>query len=101
MLELAPSRGRAAANSPPGGVAWRNLTIKDKRMKQLTILLGILLLVGCAGERLESGRPPVPQEFAMDKSYRIGVGDELKIQVWRNEELSGQVPVRQIGRAHV
>lgn len=66
-------------------------------MKYLIILLSVLL-VACASEHLESGKPPVPEEFAMDKNYRIGVGDELKIQVWRNEELSTQVPVRPDGK---
>lgn len=66
-------------------------------MKYLIILLSVLL-ASCASEHLESGKPPVPQEFAMDKSYRIGVGDELKIQVWRNDELSAQVPVRPDGK---
>ncbi|MDM3870603.1 polysaccharide biosynthesis/export family protein [Porticoccus sp. W117] len=29
--------------------------------------------------------------------YKIGVGDQLEINVWRNEELSGTVPVRPDG----
>ena len=66
-------------------------------MKYLVILLSVLM-TACAAERLESGPPPAPQEFATDKSYRIGVGDELKIQVWRNDELSVQVPVRPDGK---
>lgn len=57
-----------------------------------------LLMTACASEQLESGSPPVPSEFTTDKSYFIGVGDELKIQVWRNEELSAQIPVRPDGK---
>jgi polysaccharide biosynthesis/export protein len=57
-----------------------------------------LLLGGCASERLESGPPPAVNEFAMDNQYRIGVGDELHVQVWRNEELSAKVPVRPDGK---
>lgn len=67
-------------------------------MKKIVFLLLSVLLAACANQKLESGPPPVPQEFAMDKNYLIGVGDELKIQVWRNEELSGQVPVRPDGK---
>jgi polysaccharide export outer membrane protein len=67
-------------------------------MKKYAFLLLSILLAACASEKLETGAPPVPQEFAMDKNYRIGVGDDLKIQVWRNEELSGTVPVRPDGK---
>lgn len=58
----------------------------------------IAVLTGCASEPLESGPPMVPKEFTVEKNYRIGVGDELRIQVWRNEELSSQVPVRPDGK---
>jgi len=58
----------------------------------------LALLSGCASEPLESGAPEVPKEFTVDKAYSIGVGDEIKIQVWRNEELSAQVPVRPDGK---
>lgn len=56
------------------------------------------LLVACSGVPVQSGPPPTPNEFAMDKSYRIGVGDELEVQVWRNAELSTKVPVRPDGK---
>lgn len=67
-------------------------------MRFLVIALGFLLLAGCASESLERGAPPAPEEFALDKNYRIGVGDQLSIQVWRNPELSAQVPVRPDGK---
>lgn len=66
-------------------------------MKYLLIALS-LLLVGCVAEQLEDGVPPVPNEFALDNNYRIGVGDQLSIQVWRNPELSTEVPVRPDGK---
>ncbi len=55
-------------------------------------------LAACASEHLESGPPPAVNEFAMDNNYRIGVGDELHVQVWRNDELSARVPVRPDGK---
>jgi len=67
-------------------------------MKTVVTILLSVLLVACATETLESDRPQPVQEFAMVKNYRIGVGDELKVQVWRNEELSAQVPVRPDGK---
>lgn len=75
------------------------IKIRDLFVVKAAVLTGLIVLLGaCASETLEPGEPPVPEEFAAAKSYRIGVGDELKIQVWRNEELSGQVPVRPDGK---
>ena len=62
------------------------------------LILAAVLLAACAGEPLEKGAPPVVNEFALDNNYRIGVGDELQVQVWRNEELSAKVPVRPDGK---
>lgn len=67
-------------------------------MKTVVIIVMSILLAACASESLETGQPPPVQEFTMDKNYRIGVGDELRVQVWRNEELSAQVPVRPDGK---
>ena len=43
--------------------------------------------------------PEVEPEFADE--YRIGVGDALSINVWRNADLSVQVPVRPDGKISV
>ena len=67
-------------------------------MKALQWLFGfgaIVILAGCAGPSVEA--PPV-SETRFTEDYRIGVGDELRINVWRNEELSGTVPVRPDGK---
>lgn len=63
----------------------------------LTLLLAALL-PACSSVPVESGPPPVVNEFALDNNYRIGVGDELHVQVWRNDELSAKVPVRPDGK---
>lgn len=69
-----------------------------RALRALGLGLAVLLIAGCASEHLESGPPPTVNEFAMDNNYRIGVGDELHVQVWRNEELSAKVPVRPDGK---
>jgi polysaccharide biosynthesis/export protein len=66
-------------------------------VRYIIILLSICL-AACSSEPLETGVPPTVNEFALDNNYRIGVGDELQIQVWRNEELSAKVPVRPDGK---
>ena len=45
--------------------------------------------------------PPAPPEIGAGytaKAYRIGAGDGLRVDVWRNEQLSVLVPVRPDGK---
>ena len=58
-----------------------------------------LAAAGCAGRNLS---PPPPQSDPMDREhYRIGVTDALRIVVWKNDELSIDVPVRPDGKISV
>ncbi len=58
-----------------------------------------LAAAGCAGRNLS---PPPPRPDPMEReSYRIGVTDILRIAVWRNEDLSIDVPVRPDGKISV
>ena len=58
-----------------------------------------LLAVGCFGRTLS---PPPPDPTPMDRvTYTIGVTDALKIAVWKNPELSVEVPVRPDGMISV
>lgn len=48
------------------------------------------------------GAPPPPEAGPMDRAdYVIGAADVLRIQVWRNPELSVEVPVRPDGKISV
>ena len=66
---------------------------------KLLILTTVLALLGAC-----SGAPPKPSELPQPKhdysaqAYRIGVGDKLRVDVWRNKDLSVQVPVRPDGK---
>jgi polysaccharide export outer membrane protein len=65
------------------------------------LVAGILLaaLLACAG-RAPSPPPPDPDPLDRDY-YRIGITDLLRVSVWRNDELSVDVPVRPDGKISV
>ncbi len=62
-------------------------------------LLALALLPGC-GNRSLSVPPPDPDPLARE-TYLIGVTDVLRINIWRNPELSVDVPVRPDGKISV
>jgi len=63
-------------------------------------IVGVLAAgaVACASRQLS---PPPPDPAPHEREYRIGVTDILRINVWRNEELSVEVPVRPDGKISV
>ena len=65
----------------------------------LTGLLVIVLVSACSTSAPPPAAPTAAPEFTDE--YRIGVGDELSINVWRNEDLSVDVPVRPDGKVSV
>ncbi len=69
----------------------------------LVELLAVGVIAGLAACTSNTAPPPaapaVEPEFADE--YRIGVGDALSINVWRNADLSVQVPVRPDGKISV
>lgn len=68
-------------------------------MNRLWLLIGVMigaLLVGCASA--PSPLRPNTEKIGVLPEYRIGVGDSLSINVWRNPELSLGVPVRPDGK---
>lgn len=57
------------------------------------------LAAGCGGRALSP--PPADPDPMARTTYRIGVTDVLRIDVWRNPELSVDVPVRPDGQISV
>ena len=73
---------------------------RTDRRRALRVSLSVLaatLALACA-----HGAPPPPEAGPMDRAdYVIGAADLLRIQVWRNPELSVDVPVRPDGKISV
>jgi polysaccharide export outer membrane protein len=63
------------------------------------ILIAIIGIAGCAG------KPHLPEESrtaggpsVLTDSYKMAVGDQLQINVWKNPELSVNAPIRPDGK---
>ena len=68
-------------------------------MGMAAVLLQVMVIAGCSSNAPVSA-PEQVLAFAAEE-YTIGVGDQLTVNVWRNENLSVQVPVRPDGKISV
>ena len=63
------------------------------------LVISFLTLVACSGSRgtlSPENRPPEPTNAAVPE-YRLGAGDVVSVNVWKNPDLSVTVPVRPDG----
>lgn len=75
----------------------KEATMNNKYVKCLWMVL-VVCLTACSGQKFD-----VMPEDSMVKDYSpepytVGVGDIIKVEVWGNEKLSLQVPVRPDGK---
>lgn len=67
---------------------------------KLTFLLSVIIFIGCS-------TPPPPFEIPKEtieygvKTYQIGVSDTLAVSVWKNPDLSVELPVRPDGNISI
>ncbi|MDI9245593.1 XrtA/PEP-CTERM system exopolysaccharide export protein [Marinobacter sp. CHS3-4] len=74
-------------------------------LKGLSLMLVSALIVGCASQS-PSSPEKIQRALALDTSsseetYVIGATDEVRVSVWRNQDLSAAVPVRPDGKISV
>ncbi len=77
-------------------------TTMHNALGTLLIMAAAAALAGCGTtlsdvREFDAATADVPA-YALDAEYRIGAEDEIKIDVWRNDDLSIQVPVRPDGK---
>ena len=61
------------------------------------MIFGMLLVAACSSQQA-TNEIPESINHGLLKEFRIGVGDQIQVSVWRNAELSVSVPVRPDGK---
>ncbi len=77
-----------------------NQTFFPKSLLFFVLILSIPFSASCAPPAVKKATPQrkVPVQKEADSTYKIGAGDVLAIQVWREPSLSGQFTVRPDGK---
>lgn len=65
-------------------------------IRAVLLCVAVVVVAACSGNK-NVELPPISDQ-GVTQEYKIGVGDALQINVWRNQELSLAVPVRPDGK---
>ncbi|MGB5278323.1 MAG: XrtA/PEP-CTERM system exopolysaccharide export protein [Gammaproteobacteria bacterium] len=64
-----------------------------------SVILSLIAVAGCAGDpNLPNTSKPSSGPSVLVNSYKMAVGDQLQINVWKNPELSVSAPIRPDGK---
>lgn len=66
-------------------------------LKQVLLFISVISITACSSVEVSQERP-VEQAMISVQDYKIGVGDGIQIRVWKNPDLSVDVPVRPDGK---
>ena len=66
-------------------------------VKRIFMIFWMLLVAACSSQQA-TNEIPESINHGLLKEFRIGVGDQIQVSVWRNAELSVSVPVRPDGK---
>lgn len=69
-------------------------------MKNWVVICALALIVGGCSSSSQVAKKPLAPEIA-EAEYKLGVGDQISVQVWKSPELSVTVPVRPDGKISV
>jgi len=85
-----------------GGSLKPNSRKDDLRHRDMTtIAIALLCLIGLFACARPAAQPPKEEQVGKRVSYVIGIPDVLRVSVWRNPELTVDVPVRNDGKISV
>lgn len=87
----------AARRAPVEPLGAAGVARRSARLGGWLAALALLALGACATTR----ETPPPQEAQSAGPYRFGEGDQVAVRVWKNQELSVEVPVRPDGMISV